>query len=166
MWNKSYRIPTERWQKISDFHKGKKLPTYLGRTKEKRKNRDKRIGMGPAPLGVSCEGGKVSTHLEAPSETGGGGGEASEPWRRAQQQRCRAQSREICAQRTGADQHSPAWEACLLTHLGGRGLGAEALASEVRSQGEDQGWLSEHRLKGASAPQLAGKVSRKMSGPA
>ena len=29
---------------------------------EKRKNRDKRIGTGPAPLGRSCEGGKVSTH--------------------------------------------------------------------------------------------------------
>ena len=42
--------------------KGKKLPTYLGRAKEKRKNRDKRIGTGPAPVGGSCEGGKVSTH--------------------------------------------------------------------------------------------------------
>ena len=50
------------WQKTSDFPKGKKLPTYLGRAKEKRKNRDKRIGTGPAPLGGSCEGGKVSTH--------------------------------------------------------------------------------------------------------
>ena len=46
MWNNSYRSPTERWQKTSDFPKGKKLPTYLGRAKEKRKNRDKRIGMG------------------------------------------------------------------------------------------------------------------------
>ena len=46
----------------ADFPKGKKLPTYLGRAKEKRKNRDKRIGTGPAPLGGSCEGGKVSTH--------------------------------------------------------------------------------------------------------
>ena len=36
--------------------------TYLGRAKEKRNNRDKRIGTGPAPLGGSCEGGKVSTH--------------------------------------------------------------------------------------------------------
>ena len=53
--------PTERWQKTSDFPKGKKLPTYLGRAKEKRKNRDKRIGLGPAPVGGSCEGGKVST---------------------------------------------------------------------------------------------------------
>ena len=42
--------------------KGKTLPTYLGRAKEKRNNRDKRIGMGPVPVGGSCEGGKVSTH--------------------------------------------------------------------------------------------------------
>ena len=57
--------------------KGKKLPTYLGRAKEKRKNRDKRIGTGLAPLGGSCEGGKVSTHSEAPSlvEMGSGRGE-------------------------------------------------------------------------------------------
>ena len=49
MWNNSYRTPTECWQKTSDFPKGKKSPTYMGRAKEKRKNRDKRIGMGPAP---------------------------------------------------------------------------------------------------------------------
>ena len=35
--------------------------TWVGQ-KKKEKNRDKRIGMGPAPLGGSCEGGKVSTH--------------------------------------------------------------------------------------------------------
>ena len=62
MWNNSNRTPTERWKKTSDFPKGKKLPTYLGRAKGKRKNRDKRIGMGPESLGDSCEGGKVSTH--------------------------------------------------------------------------------------------------------
>ena len=62
MWNNSYRTPTERWQKTSDFPKGKELPTYLGRAKGKRKNRHKRIGMGPAPLGGSSEGGKLSTH--------------------------------------------------------------------------------------------------------
>ena len=61
-WNCSYRTSTERWQKMSDLPKGKKLPTYLGRAKEKRNNRDKRIGTGPAPVGGSCEGGKVSTH--------------------------------------------------------------------------------------------------------
>ena len=62
MRNNSYRTPTEHWQKISHFRKGKKLPIYVGRAKEKTKNRDKRIGMGPAPVGESCEGGKVSTH--------------------------------------------------------------------------------------------------------
>ena len=61
MWNNSCRTPTEHWQKTSEFPKGKKLPTYLGRAKEKRKNRDKRIGTAPVPLGGSCEGGKVST---------------------------------------------------------------------------------------------------------
>ena len=49
---------------------------------------------------------------------------------------------------------------------GGRGLGAEARASEVRSQGEDWGWLHEHSLKGASAPQLARRESGKNFGPA
>ena len=37
MWNNSYRTPTEQWQKTSDFLKGKKVPMYLGRGKEKRK---------------------------------------------------------------------------------------------------------------------------------
>ena len=58
----------------------------------------------------------------------------------------------------------------VLTSL--KGLSAHTLwwvgagASEVRSQGEDWGWLSEHSLKGASAPQLAGRESGNMSGPA
>ena len=96
----------------------------------------------------------------------GEAGEASEPRRRAQQQGCGGQSREIPAQRIGADQHSPDREACLLTRRGRQGLGAEAPASEVRSQGEDWGWLREHSLKGASAPWLAGRESGKKSGPA
>ena len=41
MWNSSYRTPTERWQKTTDLPKGKKLPMYLDRAKEKRKNRQK-----------------------------------------------------------------------------------------------------------------------------
>ena len=49
-----------RWTQNSQ--KARNSPTYLGRAKEKRKNRDKRIGMGPAPVGGSCEGGKVSTN--------------------------------------------------------------------------------------------------------
>ena len=90
----------------------------------------------------------------------GAEGGASEPRRRAQQQGCGGQSGEIPAQRIGADQHSPAREACLLPGRGGRGLGAEAQAA-VGSQGEDWGWLREHSLKGASAPQLAGRESGK-----
>ena len=62
MWNNSYRTLTERWQKDSDFPKGKKICKYLGRAKVKRKSRHKRIGMGPTPLRGSSEAGKVSTH--------------------------------------------------------------------------------------------------------
>ena len=86
--------------------------------------------------------------------------------RRAQQQWCTGQSREIPAQKIGADQHSTAREACLLTRQGGQRLGADARASEVTSHGEDWGWLCEHSWKGASAPQLAGRESGKKSGPA
>ena len=79
---------------------------------------------------------------------------------------CRGQSGETPAQRIGAEQHSPAGEACLLTRQGGRGLRAEARASEVGSQGEDWGWRREHSLKGAIEPQLAGRDSGKTSGAA
>ena len=89
----------------------------------------------------------------------GWGGEVSEPQKRAQQKGCGGQSGEIPAHRIAADQHSPAREACLLTHRGGWGLEAEAPASEVRPQGEDWGWRHEHSLKGASVPQLAGRES-------
>ena len=92
------------------------------------------------------------------------GGGALELRRRAQQQGCGGQSGEIPAQRISANQNSPAREACLLTRRGGRGLGAEARASKVRSQGEDWGWRREHSLKGASAPQLAGRESGKKTG--
>ena len=149
-WNCSYRPPTERWQKTSDLLKGKKLPTYLGRAKEKRNNRDKRIGTGPAPVGGSCEGGKGFHTLGSPF-TGGDckwqRGEASEPQRRVQQQGCGGQSGQVPTQRISADLQSPAREACLLTRRGGGMLGAEARAS-VGSQGEDWGWRRKHNLKG------------------
>ena len=35
------QTPTERWQKTSDFPKGQKIPTYLGRAKEKKAQRQK-----------------------------------------------------------------------------------------------------------------------------
>ena len=79
---------------------------------------------------------------------GVGGGDVLEPRRRAQQQGRRGQSGEIPTQRIGANQHSPAEEVCLLRCRGRWGLGAEAQVSEVRSQGEDWGWLREHSLKG------------------
>ena len=74
-------------------------------------------------------------------------GGSFEPRRRAQQQGCGGQSRESQAQSLGADQHSPAREACLLNRRGERGLRAEAQAL-VGSQGEDWGWQREHSLKG------------------
>ena len=40
MWNCSYRTPTECWQKTSALLKGKKLPTYLGRAKEKTETKE------------------------------------------------------------------------------------------------------------------------------
>ena len=61
--------------------------------------------------------------------------------------------------------HQPARLVCSPAG-GGWGLGAEAKASVFRSQGEDWGWLREHSLKGASVPQLAGRESRKKTGPA
>ena len=61
--------------------------------------------------------------------------------------------------------HQPERLVCSPAGAGG-GLGAEALASEVGSQGEDWGWLREHSLKGASAPQLAGRESGEKSGTA
>ena len=48
-------------------------------------------------------------------------GEALEPRRRAQPQGCGGQSGEIPARRLGAEQRSPAREACLLPRRGGRG---------------------------------------------
>ena len=42
MWNNSYRT-TECWQKTSDFPKGKKIPMYLGKAKEKRKKAMKNL---------------------------------------------------------------------------------------------------------------------------
>ena len=110
MWNNSYRTPPECWQKTSDFPKGKKLPAYRGRAKEKRKNRDKRIGMRPA-LGEGAVKKEKFPHTRKPlhwQRQGVGGREALEPQRRAQQQGCRGQSGENPAQRISVDQHSPA----------------------------------------------------------
>ena len=61
--------------------------------------------------------------------------------------------------------HQPKGLVCSPARAGG-GLGAEARALEVGSQGEDWGWQHEHSLKGAGTPQLAGRESGKKSGAA
>ena len=41
MWKNSYKTPTEHRQKTSDFTKGKKLPTYQSRAKEKNRQKNR-----------------------------------------------------------------------------------------------------------------------------
>ena len=74
-------------------------------------------------------------------------GEASEPRRRAQQRECRVQSGEIPARRIGAEQHSAARDACLLSRRGRRGLGAEAWAAVLarRESGKRSGAAEQAR---------------------
>ena len=111
MWNNSYRTLTECWQKISDFPKVKKIPTYLGRAKEKRKNRDKKRKGWDLHLWEGAVKEEKFPHTMKPlhwQRQGVGRREALEPRRRAQQQGCRGQSRETPTQRIGADQHPPA----------------------------------------------------------
>ena len=119
MWNNSYGTPTEHWQKIS---KGKKLPTYLGRAKEKRKNRDKEQGRDPHQW-EGAEKEERFPHTRSPftgRDCGWRRGEASEPRRRAQPQGCGGQSGEIPAQRIGATStHQPERLVCSPAGAGG-----------------------------------------------
>ena len=167
MRNNSYRTPTERWLKTSDSPKGKKIPTYLGSAKEERKNRDKRIGTGPASLEGAVKEEKFP-HTRKPlhwRRRGGRGGSFRATKESAATGVQRAKQRDSCTE----DQCRPALTSPrgLSAHpLGCVGAGAEARASEVRSQGKNWGWLREHSLKGASVPQLAGRESGKNSEPA
>ena len=83
--------------------------TWVGQKKKEKtetKNRD-----GTCTSGRELWRRKSYHTLGSPStgrDRGWVGGEASEPRRRAQQQGCGGQSREIPAQRIGDDQHSPA----------------------------------------------------------
>ena len=79
-WNCSCGTPAEHWREMLDLPEGKKLPMYLGRAKEKRNNKDRRIGTGPAPVGGNCEGGNVSTHWESPSRAETAGGRGGKLW--------------------------------------------------------------------------------------
>ena len=62
--------------------------------------------------------------------------------------------------------HQPERLVCSPASWNKWGIEAEARVSEVRSQGEDRGWLHEHSLKGVSASQLAGREYGKKLGPA
>ena len=61
--------------------------------------------------------------------------------------------------------HQPERLVCSPTGVGG-GWELRLGLRSVGSQGEDWGWLHEHSLKGASAPWLAGRESRKKSAAA
>lgn len=67
--NDSHRTSAEHWQKSSGSQK-RKSPSNWVRQKKKKKKTEEEIGMGSAPLGGRCEGGKVSTHWEVPSLVG------------------------------------------------------------------------------------------------
>ena len=167
MWNNSYRTPTERWQKTSDLPKGNKLPTYLGRAKEIRKNRDKELGQH-LHLWKGAVKEERFPHTRNPLRgrrlwvaEGGSFGATEESAATGVR---RAKQRDSCMED---------WRRAALTSPRGlsaqppgrAGLGAEARAL-VGSQGEDWGWRREHSLKGASAPQLAGRESGKKSAAA
>ena len=87
MWNNSYRTPTEGWQKTSDLPKGKKLPTYLSRAKEKRKKQRQKNRDGTCTSGREPRRRKAFHTQGRPFAGGDCGGRregASEPRRRAQ----------------------------------------------------------------------------------
>ena len=136
MWNNSYRTPTECWQKTSDFPKGKKHPTYLGRAKEKRKKTETKSRDGICTSGRELWRRKSFHTLGRPFTGRDGGWAEGKLWSHGGEHSngCREQSGEIPTQRMGASQHSPAWEACLLTRWGGWGLGAESWGSGPRGQ--------------------------------
>ena len=159
MWNNSYRTPTEHWQKTSDFPKDKKLSrTWVGQ-----KNRD-----GTCTSGRELWRRKGFHTLGSPFTGGDGGwqGDASEPWRRAQQQECQR------AKRKDSHTEDQCWPALtrprgLYAHPPGL-VGAGGWGSGFGGQipGRGLGCLHEDSLKGAGVPELAGRESRKKSGPA
>ena len=129
--------------------KARNSPTYLGRAKEKRKNRDKEWGRDlhqwegavkeekcPQTRKALCgqrlwvaEGGSFGATEES----------AATGVQRAKRRDSRTEvwCRAALTSLRGLSAHPPGWA----------GLGAEARAS-VGSQGEDWGWRREHSLKG------------------
>ena len=117
----------------------------LGRTKEKW---EKGIGMGPGPLGGSCERGqvlapwKVPSVAETPARTRWG---ALVSWRRTQQVGYRGQSRQWPAHMGRATVWDcPSWDA---PPLGWMGADCWGLDSRGQTWGERWGWLQGNSLR-------------------
>ena len=150
--------------------KARKSPTYLGRAKEKRKNRDKRIGTGPAPVGRDLRQlwrRKGFHTLGAPSraETAGGRGGSFG----AKEESAANRGAEGKAERfphggsAPSSTHQPKRLVCSPAGVGGAGswgLGFGRLA------GRGLGLAAWTQPEGVSAPQLAGRESGKRSGAA
>ena len=80
MWNNYYRTPNECWQKTSDFPKGKKIPMYLGRAKEKQKKQRQKNRDGTCPSGRELWRRKSLHTLGSPFTGGDGGWAWGELW--------------------------------------------------------------------------------------
>ena len=153
-------------RRLQTSQKARNSPrTWIGQKKKQRqKNRD-----GTCTSGRELWRRKGFHTLGSPFTGGDRGGGRGGSFRAMEESTAtgvrRAKRRDSCTE----DQRWPTLTSPrgLSAHPPGRaGLGAEARASEVGSQGEDWGWRCEHSLKGASAPQLARTESRKKSGHA
>ena len=102
MSHNSYRTPTECWQKTSDFPKGKKIHTHLGKAEEKTETKEQGWNLHFWEEAVKEE---KFPHTRKPLhwQRWWWAGEALEPQRRVQQQGCRKQRGEIPAQMVSAD---------------------------------------------------------------
>ena len=123
--------------------------------------------MGPVPQGGSCERGKVSAPWEVPSLVGRSAGTEGEL-----QSHGGEHSNLFAEGKAERDLHrhsvpppsTPQPE--MLVHRGGRGLVAEARASEVRAWGEAWGWLCGDSLRGLECGVPQPREYRKKPGPA
>ena len=168
MWNNSYRTQTEHWQKTSDFPKGKELPTFQGRAKEKRKKQRQKNRDGTWTSGRELWSRKSFHTLGSPllAEIGGGEGGtfgATEESTATGVQRAKKRDshtedrcRPALTSPRGLSAHPPRW------------VGAGSWCSGFRGQiaGRGLGLAAWTQPEGASAPQLAGRESGKRSGAA
>lgn len=98
-WNNSHRILTEQGQKILHIQSCKNDHHVTGKD-EREKKKKKEIGIGPEPLGGTCERRKVPLPWELPS-TAGRSAKTDRALRRLREK----YSRWLVAGRTKKDQH-------------------------------------------------------------